>query len=249
MYRPSGLVKKSGASVQKNQTVPALVPPAAEGGFLASAKAVFAKFFRRLRGPMQDDYLWPQGTLSEAQWRNLIAFSKRVKKVPAPGASISVRPRSFFGDGETLETGLGEQLVRRNGRYEAELLKESRVDTAPREVLRVRLHLSDGAILDTPVVVYGNARWVDFDKADSQLQDFLQGRVGGIEAIEFVHTHPWYELGVSVGTGGRTRHGELSEGDVLQAIAFAKRVARGRRVIMRAVTPNGYSYEMAFRTG
>ncbi len=216
---------------------------------IASGKcpAFFSWLFGSL--PSKADYVWPNGELSDAQWRELVRFSRRVKKMPGRGASIEIRPRDFFQDGDLISSPIGVQTVRMNGAYENLLLDKSGINSKPREVLNFRLHLSNGKILETPIFVEGNARAVNFEEGAYHLFNFLRGRVTGIEAVEVVHTHPSMEVRVIDGTVQRVRSNELSAGDLQTAKAFASRFPAGMRVILRAVTPNGYGYEMRLPTG
>lgn len=201
------------------------------------------------KGPSKDDYTWGNGELSDAQWRNLVKFAKRVKKMPSPGASIDVRPQSHFDDSPSLHTPIGVQKIRRNGAYENAVLARSGIDTHPKEVLNFRLHLYDGRILETPIWVTGNARTVDFSEGEFELFQHVGGDMGAVKAVEVTHSHPSYEVVIADDGGRRTRSNEISAEDMQMMREFAQRIPSGKKVIIRAVVPNGYTYEMSLRTG
>jgi hypothetical protein len=148
-----------------------------------------------------------------------------------------------------LFTDLGPQRVQPNGPYEAALLRESSIDTDPREVAHVRLRLESGEVVDTPVRTKGTARELDFDALRDGLHAYVRGSLAGVAAVEITHTHPYYPVRIVDGDTRRVRVAELSAGDLETVSAFARSFPQGKSVVIRAASPAGVTFEMSVATG
>jgi hypothetical protein len=229
-------------------------PPADTPGSAAAEVAVGGRgraFLRALNpfaAPDMGQYQWPNGRLSDAQWRDLVRFSRDVGQMPKPGASIEILSLEV-PPGGVLFTDLGPQRVQPNGPYESALLRESAIDTDPREVAHVRLQLESGEVIDTPVRTKGSARELDFDALRDGLYAYVRGSLAGVVAVEITHTHPYHPVRIVDGETRRVRVPELSAGDLETVSAFARSIPHGKSVVIRAASPAGVTFEMSVPTG
>jgi hypothetical protein len=198
--------------------------------------------------PDMAQYAWPNGRLSDAQWRDLVRFARAAGELPRPGASIEVLSLEV-PPGGVLFTDLGPQRVQRNGPYESGLLRESSIDAEPREVAHVRLHLESGQVIDTPVRTKGSAGELDFDALRDGLYAYVRGSLAGVAAVEITHTHPYYPVRIVDGETRRMRVAELSAGDLETVSTFARSIPHGKSVVIRAASPAGVTFEMSVATG
>lgn len=201
----------------------------------------------KLSSPRREAFAWPQGELSDAQWQNLVRFSKRNRRPLEEGATIEVLSPP---NEPVVGSPSGIQTVGKNGVYENRLLALSRIDERPREVLTIRViaDATRASATETPILVKGNADSVDFDVARTELVRFLGGVID-VDVVEINHTHPSYEVRITDGNSAYRRSNELREGDVAQAKALARSMPAGSIVRLRAIVPNGHFYQMDFPTG
>ena len=208
--------------------------------FLKSALNMF-------KGPEPQSFEWLGQVLSTAQIKNLAKFAKKAGKPLQKNSKIRVIQIEEMK--EVVESNVGPQTVHRNGAFEQQIIEKSLIDSKPQEVLKIRLHLYDARIVETPIMVTGNARYVDFSKAEFELYSFLKGQMGSVEKIEFAHSHPSYVVSVQSEQGSSFRANEISTGDVRALVDFSSRVPHGKSIIIKAIVPNGFYYQMIIPSG
>jgi hypothetical protein len=188
---------------------------------------------------------WGSEKLSEAQYRNLMRFSSRAGKRLKPGMKVEL-----LTEREIQQRTSAGQEVGKNSDADLVLLERSQVDTKPREVLRFRLHMSDGRVLAPGIEVLGDGRSVDFDEASARLFQALNGDVNGIDEVEIVHTHPYHAVRITpTESAPYFRPVDLSDEDLSEAARFAERIPSGKKVTIKAVTPSGLNFSRTFKTG
>ncbi len=196
------------------------------------------------------EVIWPAETLSQVQFKNLIKFCKKMDRPLQKNSIINLLKYEELPP--VVESDVGFQRVVRNTAFENQLIKESNINEKPREVLTFRLHLENGQIIETPIKKTGNVNDVDFSSARYELFELLRGSATGIAAIEVAHTHPTYVTRVvdPVTGKGNIRTNVVSVGDV-QTIGseLAMTLPRGKRVIIKAIVPNGFYYQLELATG
>jgi hypothetical protein len=105
-------------------------------------------------------------------------------------------------------------------------------------------------IIEVPIKVKGDVYSVSFDKGSFELYNYLRGDVSYLQSIEITHSHPTYAVRVeSVDGTSKFRANEISNGDYSSALSFARRIPFGKTVIIKAVLPNGFNYQMELPTG
>lgn len=195
-----------------------------------------------------DDFTFNGPALSTAQLKALSRFSSRAKKPLLKGDQITVI--RFEEMRHEVPTEFGIQRTQENGNFENKLLELSEIDTQPREVLSFRLHLLNGDIVEVPITIKGDVNSVNFEKGSFELYNFLRGDVSNIRTIEIAHTHPTYAMRVVSSDGNsKFRANEISGGDFQAAMSFAQRIPHGKTVIIKAILPNGFNYQLELPTG
>lgn len=195
-----------------------------------------------------DDFAFSGHVLSLSQLKALSRFSSRAKKPLIKGDQLFVV--GFEEMRRQVPTEFGIQKIHKNGVYENKLLELSDIDVDPREVLSFRFHLANGQIVEAPIIVKGDVNSVNFKKGSSDLYNYLRGDVSGIQIIEIAHTHPTYAVRVlSIDGSSKFRANEISEGDFQAATSFARRIPPGKTVIIKAILPNGFNYQLEIPTG
>ncbi len=194
----------------------------------------------------QDDFHWVGKKLSQAQLTQLAKFSRNAGRKIQQGDQIIIWEPSMVKIGEVIEGQSIPQVIKENGVFERKLLADSRIDTRPREVLQIRLHYADGSTKELKRF-YGNAESVSFSSAEDNLREVTAENLTGIDEIEISHTHPTYAL-TFVGEDGRrfSRANEISQGDYSAVAQLLPRLPGGKRLTIKAITPNGFFYESSF---
>lgn len=211
---------------------------------LSSVKTVFGRAFDGFALKITD-VEWIGEKLPEGQFKNLKQFSSQAGKPLKRGYTIQIlTPEEVTA---SVEQG---QKIEKNSASNWLLLAESNVNENPREVLVVRLHLTDGNVIETGIKIFGTGKSVDFASGKNQLFRTLGGSSSGISEVEVVHTHPFVSVRV-IDTEGRSRIRpvDLSNEDLAEAAEFAKSFPRGITITIKAVTPSGYSFSQSFSSG
>lgn len=180
---------------------------------------------------------------STAQFKALARFSTSANKPLQKGDKIrAVRLEELKHE---VSTEIGIQRLNPNGAFEENLLNDSNIDVSPKEVLTFRLMKLDGTMVGTTIKITGDINSVNFDKGVDQLYQFLRGNVSEIAGIEVAHTHPTYSVNIQSKDGrSKFRSNEVSAGDYVAATTLARRMPRGMVVIVKAILPNGFNYQV-----
>lgn len=219
---------------QNDDTKFVVTPPKKEGLF-----SKVLSFFKH--SDLKAEVTFVGKTLSDVQFRNLKRTANKSGSPITAGDKITVLSREMLeGDFESI---IGGMEVHKNGAFEDALLRESTIDSDPREALSVRIHTHDD-VIETGILIVGDVTSVSAQATQSALGMFLrQNQIEGITQIEIAHTHPAYAVTVESQSGfSKSALHEISDGDVIEASKIRRMLPSHIGVIIKAIVPNGFNY-------
>lgn len=193
------------------------------------------------------NYVWENGVLSEAQIQNLKKYEKGSSELLEKGDRILVWSPEMIDFNKPIHHVVPQHLFL-NKSFEKELLKESLIDSQPREVLQFRIHLQNGEIV-LMKKFYGNHKTVDAREAVGQLIEGIKGSFEGVKEVELSHTHPMYALTVS-DKNGRKKYDlpvHISSEDYAVVHYLMGALPSGVVFSIKAIVPNGFFYKSSFK--
>ena len=137
-----------------------------------------------------------------------------------------------------------KQNISENTAYETRLLKQSQIDTDPREVLSFKVKHANGLEVEVPQLYFGKYNEVNFSAGEVVLMKMTHGWSSKIKEIQISHTHPIYDILVDQKVS--IIH-PLSLADLNLGKRFIKKIPINTSVLLKAIVPNGYFYWVRFR--
>jgi hypothetical protein len=179
--------------------------------------------------------------LSETQLNLLYKlYSKKIKR----NSLIQTINFSIINS-KSIEHPRGyQQKVSPSTEYENRLIKLSKIDSSPKEVLSFKIKYTNESEFEVPQVFFGKFNHVRFNEGEKILNKIIQTKKTKIKEIQITHTHPVYDILVDEKTS--ITH-PLSLDDMLLARNFAKKVPINTTVLLKAIVPNGYFYWIRFK--
>jgi len=193
------------------------------------------------------NYVWENGVLSEAQIQNLKKYELGSPELLEKGDRILVWSPEMIDFNKPIRHVVPQHLFL-NQKFEEDLLKESLIDSQPREVLQFRIHLQNGEII-LMKRFYGDHKTVDARVAVNQLIEGIKGSFAGVKEVELSHTHPMYALTLS-DKNGRKKYDlpvHISSEDYAVVHYLMGSLPSGVVLSIKAIVPNGFYYKSSFK--
>jgi hypothetical protein len=150
-------------------------------------------------------------------------------------------------DGSFFDPAVHQSVIR-NGSFEDLLMEASFMSSVPKEVHIARVFNRRGEVIHQSEVYFGSKKEIPGDAIENSMRN-LNRRGGDIAYIELTHTHPSYDITLDAPDGLHSYFSlhPLSPPD--RNVGSIVSEVEGVPVRIKAVSPNGYSYQQVWFKG
>jgi hypothetical protein len=196
------------------------------------------------------DSLFPH-VPTQVHWRTMQSGARRTRKY-LPLSRVKLRILSWLElekiSNRQIMATWNPQIVRANSPSDNRMLLESNFDGDPHEVVEVVVVAERGK--EKSSVLHGSTFQLNGLRGlyKGVLEKVSTSDIGRVSEIEISHVHPIYDWRIVDERAPVEFHYQLSHVDFDAARAISYQYD-GVLVKMRAITPNGYSFESSFKNG